>query len=104
MFPEVLFQLFWTFFNLSLCFLAALLYTGDQEVLLAGSPKQINVNIVIAILATIWVLTISTLVLYWAAGIKDVNDQWQIPAPAPAHPASHSALPTLHEDSVGTSR
>ena len=83
MFPELLFQLFWSFFNLSLCFLAAVLLTRDQEVLLAGSPHKINVNIVIAILVTIWITTISTLVLFWATGIKDAITIRCRPPPRP---------------------
>ena len=83
-FPELLFQLFWSLFNLSLCFLAALLYTGDQQVLLAGSHHKINVTIVVALIITIWVLTISTLILFWATGIKETNDKMQFPAPARA--------------------
>ena len=69
---------------MSLSFLAALLLIGDQEVLLAGSLKHINVNLVIALIVTIWITTISTLVLFWAAGIKEANDKYQIPAPARA--------------------
>ena len=97
-FPEWLFQLFWSLFNLSLCFLAALLYTGDQQVLLAGSPHKINVTIVVALIATIWVLTISTLILFWATGIKEINDKIQDLAPARAEKSEDPENPENYEE------
>ena len=98
MFPELVFQLFWTFFNLSLCFLAALLYTGDQQVLLAGSHHKISVTIVVALIVTIWVLTISTLVLFWATGIKEINDEMQYLAPPVAENPEDPENPENYEE------